>query len=161
MAKKTDFVFDEQTETPQMETTQNENIAAEVATSTENEVALALPTNIDLASLMASSSDLDDSQVVMSLRADYWEAKVEGDYINSIFLGFGESKHKDASGQIVNKKCVKLLSNKQVYINSGTLLCREFENAGVAVGTKVRVRYDGEKKLENGKAKVYSLHLLA
>jgi len=161
MSKKTDFVLHDNTATPNMETTQNENIAAEVATSQQTEVSLALPNSLDLASLMASSTNLDTAEVVMSLAADYWEAKVEGDFINAIFLGFGESKHKDATSQIVSKKCVKLLSNKQVYINSGTLLCREFENSAVAIGTKVRVRYDGERKLENGKAKVYSLHLLA
>ena len=161
MSKKTDFVLHEQTQNPNMETTQTENIGAEVSNSHETEVSLALPTNLDLASLMAASTDLDESEVVMALKADYWEAKIEGEYINAIFLGYGESRHKDAAGQIVSKKCVKLLSKKQVYINSGTLLCREFENANVAVGTKVRVRYDGEKKLENGKAKMYSLHLLA
>jgi hypothetical protein len=160
MSKKisTDFVLDEQT-TPNMETTQNENIGAEVSTSTES-MELTLPQNVDLAALMAASSNLQNAEVVMSLEAGYLELKAIGDYENVIFMGYGKSKHKTPSGELVEKTCIKVLQNRQMMINSGVSLVRSFQDANLKVGTAVRITYSEDRKVDAGKVKVYSLALL-
>ena len=161
MAKKTDFVFDEQTETPQMETTQNENIAAEVATSPEKtEVSLSLPSNVDLAALMSASASLANAEIVMNLEAGYLELKAIGDYENVIFMGYGTSKHKSPSGELVEKTACQFLQNRQMMINSGVSLVRSFQDANLAVGTAVRITYSEDRKVDAGKVKIYSLALL-
>lgn len=137
------------------ETTQL-NVVSSTGTTTTSEVAL--PTNI--AALMAASMNLDERKPVMELKADYWEAKNVGDFINAIYIGTGTTTHKDPNGNLVEKKAVKLLSNGRVYLNSGVLLVREFEDAAIPEGSPIRVTFTEERKLGAGKAKVYSLSLL-
>jgi hypothetical protein len=163
MSKKTDFILDEQaTQTPQMENTQNpETIAAEVATSTETQaVSLALPNNTDLAALMAASSNLENSEVLIQLEMGYLEFKNIGDFENVIFMGYTHANHKDNSGQIVQKEAIKVLQNRQMMINSGVSLVRSFKDANLSEGTAVRITYKEDKKLDAGKLKCYSLALL-
>jgi hypothetical protein len=163
MSKKTDFVLDEQaTQTPIMENTQNtETTSTALETSTETtEVSLTLPTNVDLAALMAASSNLGNAEVVMNLEAGYLELKNIGDFENVIFMGYGTSKHKSPSGELVEKTCIKVLQNRQMMINSGVSLVRSFQDANLAVGTAVRITYSEDRKVDAGKVKIYSLALL-
>jgi hypothetical protein len=163
MSKKisTDFVLDEQA-TPNMETTQNpETTSTALETSTENtEVSLALPTNVDLAALMAASSNLENAEVQMSLEKSYLEIKNIGDFENVIWMGWGKSKHRSASGELVEKTACQFLQNRQMMINSGVSLVRSFQDANLAVGTAVRITYSEDRKVDAGKVKVYSLALL-
>jgi hypothetical protein len=162
MAKKTDFVFDEQTETPIMETTQNqETTSTALETSPETtEVSLTLPTNVDLAALMAASSNLENAEVQMSLEKAYLEIKNIGDFENVIWMGWTTSKHKTPSGELVEKTACQFLQNRQMMINSGVSLVRSFQDANLAVGTPVRITYSEDRKVDAGKVKIYSLALL-
>ena len=143
--------------------------AMEVAvTETTTDVALTLPDGIDLASLLAQTELLNSASVSMSLKADYLELTTAGQSFRGLFLGFGVATHKNpnaAEGEnsLVEKKSVKLLgADKKAWINSSILLVRDFEQAGLAIGTPVQITMTGQKTMPNGfKAKEYDVALLA
>lgn len=137
-----------------------------IAVTTEtHEVSLVLPDGLDLNALMAQTDALEGAQISMATKAKYLEMVNVGDTFRCIFLGFGTTKHQsnDGSGELVEKKCVKLLgSDRSAYVNSSTLLVREFEQATLNSGTPVQITYQGQKVMPNGfKAKVFDIHLLA
>jgi hypothetical protein len=143
--------------------------AMEVAvTETTTDVALTLPDGVDLASLLRQTELLNSAAVSMSLKADYLELTTSQSF-RGLFLGFGVATHKNPNAAIegesslVEKKCIKLLgADKKAYINSSILLVRDFEQAGLAVGTPVQITMTGQKTLANGfKAKEYDVALLA
>lgn len=143
--------------------------AMEVAvTETTTDVALTLPDGVDLASLLAQTELLNSASVSMSLKADYLELTTAGQSFRGLFLGFGVATHKNpnaAEGEnsLVEKKSVKLLgADKKAWINSSILLVRDFEQAGLAIGTPVQITMTGQKTMPNGfKAKEYDVALLA
>ena len=144
--------------------------AMEVAvTETTTDVALTLPDGIDLASLLAQTELLNSASVSMSLKADYLELTTAGQSFRGLFLGFGVATHKNPNAategehSLVEKKCIKLLgADKKAYINSSILLVRDFEQAGLPIGTPVQITMSGQKTLPNGfKAKEYDVALLA
>lgn len=138
--------------------------AIEVANTETHEIALAMPDGLDLSALMSATAALDKAEVSMALKADYLEMTTQGQTFRCIFLGYGTAKHQSPNeGEgLVEKKCVKLLgADKKAYINSSVLLVREFENAGLSVGTPIQITFTGQKSMPNGfKAKTYELHLL-
>jgi len=138
--------------------------AIEVAQTETHDIAVALPEGIDLSAILAKASLLDQAEVSLSLKADYLELN-SGQSFRGIFMGYGTAKHKSPNeGEgLVEKVCIKLLgSDKKAYINSSILLVREFEQAGVPVGTAVQITMTGQKVMPNGfKAKEYDVALLA
>jgi hypothetical protein len=138
--------------------------AIEVAQTETHDISLALPEGLDLAAMLERASALDKAEVGLSLKADYLELN-SGQSFRGIFMGYGTAKHKSPNeGEgLVEKVCIKLLgSDKKGYINSSVLLVREFEQAGVPVGTAVQITMTGQKTMPNGfKAKEYDVALLA
>ena len=142
--------------------------AIEVAAEETTDVALTLPEGLDLGALLAQTALLDQAEVSMSLKSSYLELAT-GQSFRGLFLGFGVATHKNPNAategehSLVEKKCIKLLgADKKAYINSSILLVRDFEQAGLPIGTPVQITMSGQKTLPNGfKAKEYDVALLA
>lgn len=134
----------------------NEVNAAGTTTTSE----ITLPSNMDLAALIAASNNLDSMKPTMSLDSAYYEFNNVGDTLNCIFLGYGETTHRAADESLITKPAVKMLSNGKLLLNSGILLVRAFKDANIKEGTPVQVKYTGEIKLGAGKGKTYALALL-
>jgi hypothetical protein len=156
-----------QTETADSATPETTNAMEIAVTETTTDVALTLPDGIDLAGLLAQTELLNSASVSMSLKADYLELTL-GQSFRGLFLGFGTATHKnpnavEGENSLVEKKSIKLLgADKKAYINSSILLVRDFEQAGLAIGTPVQITMSGTKTMPNGfKAKEYDVALLA
>jgi hypothetical protein len=140
-------------------------------TNNNTELAVQAPgavTAIDndaLINLMNQSTNVDKLEPVMSLTANYLELAKPGESFKCLFVDFstinvnGKSTDEltgEESEGLKEIKAVRLLANKQLFLNGGVALVNELEKLNLPSGTPILITYK-EKK---GNLKVYSIDLL-
>ena len=127
--------------------------------------AVAVINNDALINLMNQSTNLDKLEPVMSLTANYLELAKPGESFKCLFVDFstinvnGKSTDEltgEESEGLKEIKAVRLLANKQLFLNGGVALVNELEKLNLPSGTPILITYK-EKK---GNLKVYSIDLL-
>jgi hypothetical protein len=121
--------------------------------------------NDALINLMNQSTSVDKLEPIMSLTANYLELAKPGESFKCLFVDFstinvnGKSTDEftgEESEGLKEIKAVRLLANKQLFLNAGVALVNELEKLNLPSGTPILITYK-EKK---GNLKVYSIDLL-
>lgn len=139
-----------------MSTEKNTNEIA-VASTASQSIALKSQADHNLAQFLEDSANLDGLQEQIILTSSGISLDKVGDHFNAIFWGFGTMTVKDqATGEIKEIPAVQFLIDRQIRINGGVTLVKQFQQINPAQGTKVRVTFS-EK---DGNTKLYSVSLL-
>jgi hypothetical protein len=127
--------------------------------------AVAVINNDALIALMDQSTKVDKLEPVMSLTAESLELSKPGESFKGLFVDFttmnvkGQITDEETGDQIEGLKeikAVRLLSNKQFFLNAGVALVNELEKLNIPTGTPILITL---KEVKN-KTKIYSIDLL-
>ena len=123
--------------------------------NTTTEVAVAQ--NLDLASLMKASHDVEKMKPTLTLTAEYIELSKPSESFKGIYVGLSEMQVADkTTGELKTLTCARFLINGKLYINGGAVLLSELSRANVQAGTPLQVTYTKKE----GNTKIYELALL-
>jgi hypothetical protein len=121
--------------------------------------------NDALINLMNQSTNVDKLEPVMSLTANYLELAKPGESFKCLFVDFStinvngtitDSETGEETEGLKELPAVRLLANKQLFLNAGVSLVNELKALHLPSGTPILITYK-EKK---GNLKIYSIDLL-
>jgi hypothetical protein len=111
-----------------------------------------------LTDIIESSAKLKEKKPVLNLTAQYHEFEKPGETFRCVFMGVTKINVTDQqTGEQRSIPAVRFMADKQVFINAGVVLVREFEQARITPGTPVEIAYTGK----SGNVKLYSISLLS
>lgn len=133
-------------------------ITNEVATTSSNSLEVGGFSNFDaLSAALDQSEDLDQKEVGIVMTSEYFQLKKEGDKFRGVFAGLTEIQVKDkGTDSLVTLPAVRLIYNRQMYVNAGAALVKEFSDGFISVGQMVEVIFTKTV----GNTKIYSVSIL-
>lgn len=138
-------------------TTQNtENHLPEEAQTVEAIATLQPNTFSNIAEMLENSTKTKDLKKQVDLIPEYYEFEKAGDKLRCIFLDFVIIQIKDNNGVLQDRKAVRFIADRKIYLNSGYLLVNGVEKSGIVSGTAIEITFDGK----DGNTKKYSVSLL-
>jgi len=98
----------------------------------------------------------------ISISPRYYEFEAAGESIRCLFMGFSSFSKidKETGSETLLNAVVWMDENQRLYLNAGTSLVSAFVQAKIDRGTPVEITYEGTKKVESGKMKLYDVKLL-
>ena len=134
------------TENPQQETAVETTDALEVSKDFT-----------DISAVMYQSDNLDEMEVAVVMTSKYFKLEKPGEKFRGVYAGLTEVTVKDEStDELKTLHAVRLINNRQAYVNAGFTLVRQFEDGSISIGQPVEVEYTELRK----KTKIYKVSLL-
>jgi len=110
-----------------------------------------------IAEALDLSDNLDQMETKVIMTSEYFKLEKVGDSFRGIFAGLTEITVKDKkTDTLVKLEAVRLINNRQAYVNAGYTLVKQFADGSIKVGQPVQVTYRELK----GDTKIYEVAIL-